>query len=92
MNHDSSTDSSVCCGTMLSMTKWLALRVEADGEPVERDLPHGLAHAVDVIGVVGDLVVGDEEEALVLVLQAHPVLERARIVPEVRATRSAGCR
>ena len=60
-----------------------ALGVEPDGEPVGGDLDHGVADAVDVVGVVGDLVVGDEEEALVLVLEAEPVFEGARVVAEV---------
>ena len=67
-------------------------RVETHGEPVERHLPHGCAHAVDVIGVVRHLVVGDEEEALVLLLQPHPVLERAGVMPKVECARWAGCR
>ena len=35
---------------------------------------------VDIVGVVGNLVVSDEEEALVLRLQPLPILERAHVV------------
>ncbi len=65
----------------------IALRVEPDGQPVERHLPHGPPHVLDVIDVVRHLVVGDEEEALVLVLQLEPLLERAGIVSEVQRAR-----
>jgi len=38
---------------------------------------------LDVIGIVGHLIVRDEEEALVVILETEPVLQRARVVPEV---------
>ena len=61
-----------------------ALRgVETDGEPVQRHLPHGVTHARHVVRIVGDLIVGDQKMAVVLVLEPHPVLERAGIVAEV---------
>ena len=63
-----------------------SLRIQSDGEPVERNLPHRIAHTADVVCVVGHLVVRDQEEALVLLLQSQPVLERPRVVAEVKGT------
>ena len=53
------------------------------GEPIERYLEDRPPDEIDVVGIVGDLVVSDEEEALVLVLQAYPVLQGARIMPKM---------
>ena len=66
------------------MTKLAAFGVKPNGQPVERHFPDGVAHARKVVRVVRDLVVGDEEVAVVFVLQLDPVFERARIVPEVQ--------
>ena len=66
------------------MTKLLVSGVQADCEPIERHLPDGVTDARDVVRVVRDLVIGDEEVALVLVLQANPVFERASIVAEMK--------
>ncbi len=61
-----------------------ALRIESDRKPVERHLPHRLPHPRHVVGVVGHLIVGDQEAAVVTGLQAHPVLKRARVVAEMQ--------
>lgn len=63
-----------------------AFRIKPNCQPVERHFPDGTAHAWKVVRVVRDLVVGDEERAVVFVLQLDPVFERARIVPEVQRT------
>ena len=46
----------------------------------------GIAHARKVVREVRDLVVGDEKIAVVLMLQLDPVVERARIMPDVQWT------
>jgi len=61
-----------------------ALRIESDCKPVERHLPHRLPHPRHVVGVVGHLIVGDQETTVVGGLQAHPVLERAGIMAEMQ--------
>ena len=68
------------------------VRVEAGGEPVDHHVVDVALDDLALFVVRGQRVpVGDEEEALVLVLQAHPVLERAVVVAEVHARRSAAC-
>lgn len=59
--------------------------IEAGGEVVEDDLT-GVGGDLRGVGVVGGegVDVGDEEEALVLVLQANPVVEGAHVVAEVK--------
>ena len=61
-----------------------AFRIEAHGKPIERHLPHRLAHARHVVGVVRHLIVGDQERAVVTGLQLHPVLERARVMAKMQ--------
>ena len=63
------------------------LRVDAGRELVEDHRPGVGADLVDVgAGVLRrqHMQVGDDEERLVLVLQAHPVLDAADVVPEVQ--------
>ena len=62
--------------------------VEARGQPVRGDLEDVLADARGV-GVVGGegVPVHHDEEALVLVLQPHPVVEGAGQVAEVQRPR-----
>ena len=61
------------------------LRIEAGGEKIHRHFERVLFHRGGV-GVVGGerVVVGDEEVALVLVLHADPVMQRAHVVAEVQ--------
>ena len=63
-----------------------AAGVEAGGEEVECDLEDVLLHAAGV-GVVGGegVQVGDEEVAVVVVLEADPVVQRTHVVAEVKA-------
>jgi hypothetical protein len=63
--------------------KMAALRVKANSERVESHFPYGFPYVFIVIGIVRDLIVSDEEEALVVILEAEPVLQRARVMPEV---------
>ena len=67
-----------------------ALGVEPGGEEVEGDVADVLAESGGV-GVVGGegVEVGDEEEAVVLVLKLDPVVERAHVVAEVQAASGA---
>ena len=59
--------------------------VEADRQPVERDLQHRITDQVDVVEVVAKrLVVGDQEVALVLVLQFDPVVQCADVVTDMQ--------
>ena len=62
------------------------LGVETGGEEVDRHVADVLAERGG-IGVVGGegVEVGDEEVALVLVLELDPVVERAHVVAEVKA-------
>ncbi len=63
-----------------------AAGVEAGGEEVERDLEDVLLHAAGVGVVGGECVqVGDEEVAVVVVLQVDPVVQRTHVVAEVKA-------
>ena len=71
---------------MLSMTKLATFGIKPNCQPVERHFPDGVAHAWKIARVVRDLVVGDEEVAVVFVLQLDPVFERTRIVAEVQRT------
>ena len=59
--------------------------IQARGQPVDQDLAHELRQARGVLVAGGQHVpVGDEEEALVAVLQLHPVAQRAVVVAEVQ--------
>src|SRR5216683_6945341 len=63
------------------------LRVEPDRQVVRGDFDHVLRHAARVRVVAGQRVpVGDEVEAVVgrIVLQAHPVLQRAEVVADMQ--------
>ena len=60
------------------------VRVEPDGQPIGRNVQHVASDVLEFVDMVGDLVVGDEEEAVVLLLQPHPVFERATVVTEVQ--------
>ena len=56
-----------------------------DGEPVGGDVDHALADLVRLVGAGRERVlVGDEEVAVVLVLQRQPVLDAADVVAEVQ--------
>ena len=67
-----------------------ALGIEAGGEEVEGDVADVLAEGRGV-GVVGGegVEVGDEEVAVVLILELNPVVERAHVVAEVEAAGGA---
>src|SRR5579872_3834601 len=59
--------------------------VETGRQPVDQHLAHVLLQLPGVIVPGGEHVpVGDEEETLVLVLQLHPVAQRAVVVAEVQ--------
>src|SRR4029079_7508299 len=62
--------------------------VAAGGEPVDHHVP-GVLRDVARARVIGGerMPVGDEEQARILGLQPHPVLEHAVVVPEVQASR-----
>ena len=62
-----------------------ALGIEARRQVVEDDFQRVLLDAAGV-GVVGGqrVPVGDEEEALVVILQAHPIAQRPHVVAEVQ--------
>src|SRR5262249_6813454 len=67
-----------------------ALRVKTGGEPVEQHVDRVLLH-LRCVGVVGGqcVPVGDEVEALVLILHTHPVLQRADVIAEVQFSSGA---
>ena len=68
------------------------VRIDADRQPVGRDLDHALADLVRLVGAGRERVlVGDEEIAVVLVLQRQPVLDAADVMARGAACRSA-CR
>ncbi len=60
--------------------------IDAGGEPVDHHVPDVAARSTSGVLVVRRqrVPVGDEEEARVLVLQPHPVLQRAVVVAEVQ--------
>ncbi len=62
-----------------------AARVKAGGQEVQRDLEAVLAQLAGV-GVVGGqrVKIGNEEEAVVLILQLHPVVQGAHVVAQVQ--------
>src|SRR5512139_4064554 len=68
------------------------IRVQPHRKPVEGHLPDSVPYASDVVGIVRDLVVGNQKVGLVVMLQAHPVLERAGIVAEVQRARRPDAR
>ena len=63
-----------------------AVRVDADGEPVDEHLPDAVFDALGRFVVRRQRVpVGREVKALVLLLQPEPVLQRTVIVADVHA-------
>ena len=59
--------------------------VDAARQPVDHHVPDVLAHRTGFVVVGGERVpVGDEEIALVLVLEPHPVLQHAPVVSEMQ--------
>ena len=90
MKNDSSIVSSACCGTR----DWMK-SVALDGSMPQASQSTNMSHTVclddrGILVVRGERVpVGGEEEARVLVLQLHPVLERAVVVAEVHRARGA---
>ena len=59
--------------------------IEAGRQPVDEHVADVLLQLRGVLVAGGEHVpVGDEEEALVLVLQLHPVAQRAVVVAEVQ--------
>src|SRR5262245_28295707 len=62
-----------------------ALGIKPGGKPVEEYLDRILLY-LGRIGIIGPecVPVSDEEKALVLVLHAHPVLQRTNIVAQVQ--------
>ena len=70
-----------------------ALGVDADAEVVEDELADVLADVARVLEAGGQgVVVGDDEEAVVLVLEPDAVRQRADVVAEVELARSVGRR
>jgi len=63
--------SSACSGIRLSIHERAALWIKSDGKPVKRHLPYRLSHPRHVVSVVGHLIVGDQEVAIIAALQAH---------------------
>jgi hypothetical protein len=64
------------------------LRREADTQPIEQDLVGEASDAAGALVVAGQGVpVRDEKEALVFILQAHPVGEGAVVVSQVQRPR-----
>ena len=60
--------------------------IDAGGEPVDHHVEAVLLHVAGLVVVGGERVpVGDEEQARVLLLQAHPVLQHAVVMAEVQA-------
>ncbi len=65
-------------------------RVDAGGQPVDDHVPHVLLDDLRGVVVRGQRVpVGHEEQALVLVLHLHPVLQYAVVMPQVQTARGA---
>jgi hypothetical protein len=62
-------------------------RIDADRQPVHDDVEGAVADDAGAVVARGQRVpVGDEEEALVLVLEFHPVLQHPVVVTEVQLT------
>ena len=72
------------------MNSVLLLRIESGGKVVEDDLQRVLLHHARV-GVVGGqgVPVGDEEEAVVLVLQVDPVAQGANVIAQMQLARGS---
>ena len=67
--------------------------VEADGEPVDRDLQRIFGDGAGVFVMRGERVpVGDEIKTVVFVLQLDPIGERAEIMAQMKAAGWAACR
>jgi len=68
-------------------------RIDAGGEPVDRHVAHVFLDHLRAVVVRGQRVpVGDEEQALVFVLQTQPVFQHAVVVAKVQAPGGAACR
>src|SRR6266478_1406567 len=85
-NQLSHSVSSACSGIRLSITKELR-----SGSSPTASQSSATSHTASrtramSLSVVRHLVVGDQEVAVVAGLQAHPVLQRARIVAEMQGT------
>ena len=66
------------------------LGIEAGGEPVDDHVVDVVLERRGVLVVRGEGVqVGDDEEAVVFVLQAYPVLQRTVVVAEVQGAGGA---
>src|SRR5256884_600119 len=63
------------------------LRVEPGGEQPDRHVDRALRQGRGVVGLRDGVQVNHAEEAVVLMLQAHPVLHRAQIVADVQLAR-----
>ena len=82
---DSSRCSSACSGTWDWTNSVATPGFRPGGEVVDEHLPDVLLQLRGVLVARGQHVpVGDEEEALVLVLQLDPVAQRAVVVAEVQ--------
>ena len=89
----SSSVSSACSGTRDWMKSVARVGIEAGGEPVDEHLPHRRRDVLGRLVVRRQRVpVGREEQALVLLLQAHPVPEGAVVMADVHAARRAHAR
>jgi hypothetical protein len=59
-------------------------RVNPRREPIDHRVPGVLLNVVGVFVVRGEgMPISDEEEALVLVLETHPIFQHPMIVPKV---------
>ena len=69
------------------------LRVQPGTQPVDDHVPHMLFEFRGVLVTGGQGVpVRDEKIAVVLVLQVHPIAQRAMVVPEMQLARRAHTR
>ena len=68
------------------------VRIDADRQPIGRDIDHALANILGLIGAGGKrMFVGDQEKAFILILQRQPIFDAADVVAEMRVCRLA-CR
>ena len=63
--------------------------VETHRQPIEGNVHDRRVDRVQTVGVVSHLIIGKQEEAFIVVLQADPVLERSHVVPEMQRPRGA---
>ena len=65
-------------------------RIDARRQPVDDHVPHALLDDLRRIVVRGQRVpVGHKEQALVLVLHFHPILQHTMVMPQVQTARGA---